>query len=71
MSNHNPNITSSNASGSFSENANTTGSNALHNLSGTMNFTDSDRRTATGIFGFVFGSYAHDATAADAVGVKG
>src|SRR3954451_455752 len=42
MTNHNPTITSSNATGSFSENANTTGSSALHNLSGTMNFTDSD-----------------------------
>jgi VCBS repeat-containing protein len=43
MTNHNPSISSSNATGSFSENANTTGSNALHDLSGTMNFTDSDR----------------------------
>jgi VCBS repeat-containing protein len=43
MANYNPNITSSNATGSFSETANTTGSNALHNLSGTMNFTDRDR----------------------------
>ena len=46
MTNHNPTISSSNATGSFSENANTTGSNALHNLSGTMNFTDSDRSDA-------------------------
>lgn len=44
MTNHNPSITSSNATGSFSENSNTTGSNALHQLSGTMNFNDSDRR---------------------------
>lgn len=43
MTNRNPSISSSNATGSFSESANTTGSNALHNLSGTMNFTDSDR----------------------------
>src|SRR5882757_7372779 len=42
MTNHNPTITSSAATGSFSENANTTGSSALHLLSGTMNFTDSD-----------------------------
>src|SRR5882724_4786780 len=42
MTNHNPIITSANATGSFSENANTTGSTALHSLSGTMNFTDSD-----------------------------
>src|SRR5687768_7845915 len=42
MTNHNPNITSSNATGSFSETANTTGSTALHTLSGTMNFKDSD-----------------------------
>src|SRR5436189_3992063 len=42
MTNHNPNITSSNATGSFSENADTTGSSALHSLTGTMNFTDSD-----------------------------
>ena len=42
MTNHNPTITSSNATGSFSENTNTTGSSALHILSGTMNFTDSD-----------------------------
>src|SRR6266850_7048265 len=42
MTNHTPTITSSNATGSFSENANTTGSSALHLLSGTMNFTDSD-----------------------------
>src|ERR1044072_568167 len=42
MTNHNPTITSSAATGSFSENANTTGSGALHLLSGTMNFTDSD-----------------------------
>ena len=43
MTNHNPSISSSNATGSFSENANTTGSNALHTVTGTMNFTDSDR----------------------------
>src|SRR4051812_6593398 len=42
MTNHNPTITSSNATGSFSENANTTRSSAPHKLSGTMNFTDSD-----------------------------
>jgi hypothetical protein len=42
MTNHNPNITSSAATGAFNENANATGSNALHLLSGTMNFTDSD-----------------------------
>lgn len=42
MTNHNPTITSSAATGSFSENTNTTGSSALHLLSGTMNFTDSD-----------------------------
>ena len=42
MTNHNPTITSSNATGSFSENTSTTGSSALHILSGTMNFTDSD-----------------------------
>jgi VCBS repeat-containing protein len=42
MTNHTPTITSSSATGSFSENANTTGSTALHSLSGTMNFTDSD-----------------------------
>jgi VCBS repeat-containing protein len=42
MTNHNPTITSSAATGSFSENTNTTGSGALHLLSGTMNFTDSD-----------------------------
>jgi uncharacterized repeat protein (TIGR01451 family) len=42
MTNHNPTITSSAATGSFSETANTTGSSALHLLSGTMNFTDSD-----------------------------
>jgi VCBS repeat-containing protein len=46
MTNHNPNITSSNATGSFSENTNTTGSSSLHNLSGTMNFTDSDHSDA-------------------------
>lgn len=43
MTNHNPTISSSNATGSFSENANTTGSTALHTLTGTMNFSDSDR----------------------------
>ena len=43
MANHNPTITSSNATGSFSEDPNTTGSTALHQLSGTMNFSDSDR----------------------------
>ena len=42
MTNHNPTFTSSNATGSFSENSNTTGSTAAHALSGTMNFTDSD-----------------------------
>jgi uncharacterized repeat protein (TIGR01451 family) len=42
MTNHNPNITSSNATGSFSEDANTTGSTVDHVLNGTMNFTDSD-----------------------------
>jgi uncharacterized repeat protein (TIGR01451 family) len=42
MTNHNPNITSSNATGSFSEDANTTGSTVDHVLTGTMNFTDSD-----------------------------
>ena len=42
MTNHTPVITSSAATGSFSENSNTTGSSALHSLSGTMNFTDSD-----------------------------
>src|SRR5262245_54587593 len=42
MTNHNPTITSSAATGSFSENSNTTGSGALHLLSGTMNFKDSD-----------------------------
>lgn len=43
MTNHNPTISSSNANGSFSENANTTGSNALHIVTGTMNFADSDK----------------------------
>ncbi len=43
MTNHNPNITSSAATGSFSEDANTTGSTVDHVLTGTMNFTDSDR----------------------------
>src|ERR1043165_2196639 len=43
MTNHNPNITSSAATGSFSEDANTTGSIVDHVLTGTMNFTDSDR----------------------------
>ena len=42
MTNHNPNITSSAATGSFSEDANTTGSTVDHVLTGTMNFTDSD-----------------------------
>src|SRR3954466_11912522 len=42
MTNNTPTITSSNATGSFSESANTTGSSALHLLSGTMNFADSD-----------------------------
>src|SRR5688500_9950048 len=42
MTNHNPTITSSNATGSFDENAGTTGSGALHTLSGTMSFKDSD-----------------------------
>ena len=42
MTNHTPVITSSAATGSFSENSNTTGSSALHSLSGTMNFTDTD-----------------------------
>ena len=42
MTNHNPTITSSGATGSFSENPNTTDSGALHLLSGTMNFKDSD-----------------------------
>jgi VCBS repeat-containing protein len=42
MTNYNPNITSSAATGSFNENSNTTGSMAAHVLSGTMNFKDSD-----------------------------
>ena len=42
MTNHTPIITSSSATGSFSEFADTTGSTALHQLSGTMNFNDSD-----------------------------
>ena len=42
MTNHNPTITSSAATGSFSEYSNTTDSTALHLLSGTMNFKDSD-----------------------------
>jgi VCBS repeat-containing protein len=42
MTNHNPVITSANATGSFSETSNTTGSTTLHALSGTMNFTDAD-----------------------------
>ena len=42
MTNHNPTITSSAATGSFSEDPNTTDSGALHLLSGTMNFKDSD-----------------------------
>ena len=42
MTNHNPNITSSSATGSFTEDANTTGSTVDHVLTGTMNFTDSD-----------------------------
>ena len=40
--NSNPVITSSAATGSFSEDANTTGSTVDHVLTGTMNFTDSD-----------------------------
>jgi len=43
MTNHNPNITSSAATGNFNENSNTTGSSAAHVITGTMNFTDSDR----------------------------
>ena len=42
MTNHNPTITSSAATGSFTEDANTTGSTVDHVLTGTMNFTDSD-----------------------------
>src|SRR4051794_4201923 len=42
MTNRNPNITSPNATGSFSEDPNQTGGTDLHNLSGTMNFTDQD-----------------------------
>lgn len=41
--NSNPVITSSNATGSFTEDANTTGSTVDHVLTGTMNFTDSNR----------------------------
>ena len=41
--NSNPVITSSAATGSFSEDANTTGSTIDHVLTGTMNFTDSNR----------------------------
>jgi uncharacterized repeat protein (TIGR01451 family) len=46
MTNHNPNITSSSANVSFSEDANTTGSTVDHVLTGTMNFTDSDHSDA-------------------------
>src|SRR4051812_26186650 len=42
MTNHNPDITSSDATASFTENTGTTGSSALHTLTATMNFTDSD-----------------------------
>jgi VCBS repeat-containing protein len=42
MTNHPPILTSSSATGSFSEFADTTNSTAPHQLSGTMNFSDSD-----------------------------